>query len=97
LHRVTVGERYEGEALERFCDRVDPDDRDAARDGDIRACHVGALRLPGPSQVMVTLSRMIADGSLGTDILVSLGRIMSGFVIGSALGVTLGLFFGTLR
>jgi ABC-type nitrate/sulfonate/bicarbonate transport system permease component len=53
--------------------------------------------LPGPSRVMVTLLRMIADGSLTTDILVSLGRIMSGFAIGSALGVTLGLFFGTVR
>ncbi len=53
--------------------------------------------LPGPTQVAVAFWRMIADGSLGQDILVSLGRILSGFAIGSALGIALGLFFGTVR
>jgi len=53
--------------------------------------------VPGPSHVLITWGRMIADGSLLADINVSLRRILVGFAIGSALGYTAGLLLGNFR
>jgi ABC-type nitrate/sulfonate/bicarbonate transport system permease component len=50
--------------------------------------------LPGPSQVLLAGWRLLADGTLVQHTIVSLRRVLIGFVIGVAAGVILGLFAG---
>jgi len=50
--------------------------------------------LPAPSIVFQTLSSLLASGELLPHIYISLFRALSGFVIGSILGISLGLMMG---
>src|SRR3954469_4765575 len=56
-----------------------------------------SLFLPAPSAVAMSLGRMIADGSLATNLGVTLSRIVLGLLCGAGLGVLLGLVMGTSR
>jgi len=56
-----------------------------------------SLFLPAPSTVAVSLGRMLVDGSLGTNLVATLGRIALGLLIGAGLGVLLGLAMGTSK
>ena len=56
----------------------------------------GFLELfPPPTVTFPTLYELVRDGSLVSASLFSLGRILGGFLIGSAVGVLLGLLTGT--
>jgi sulfonate transport system permease protein len=46
--------------------------------------------LPAPAVVWATLAGLIADGSLQSDTLISLTRVLRGFALGGAIGVLLG-------
>ena len=50
---------------------------------------------PPPSATFVRLAELLTDGSIGLAAWYSLGRILAGFVVGSVLGVFLGLLTGT--
>ena len=56
-----------------------------------------SLFLPAPSAVAMSLGRMIADGSLATNLGVTLSRIILGLLCGAGLGVMLGLAMGTSK
>jgi ABC-type nitrate/sulfonate/bicarbonate transport system permease component len=54
-----------------------------------------SLFLPAPSAVAMSLGRMIADGSLATNLGATMSRIILGLLCGAGLGVLLGLAMGT--
>jgi NitT/TauT family transport system permease protein len=56
-----------------------------------------SLFLPAPSAVAHSLWKMIADGSLGTNLSATMSRIVLGLVCGGGLGVLLGLAMGTSK
>jgi len=53
--------------------------------------------LPAPSKVMRTAFKLATSGTLLNDLGVSLLRASAGFVIGTAVGATLGIFVGFSR
>lgn len=53
--------------------------------------------LPVPTEVAKTLWNMIVDGSLKKHLLVSVIRVLEGFLIGGGLGVFLGILIGLFR
>ena len=50
---------------------------------------------PPPSVTFARLAELLGDGSIGVASLYSLGRILAGFLAGSAIGIFLGLMSGT--
>ncbi len=56
--------------------------------------NINTTILPLPSKLFTTLLEIIKDGSLVKNILVSLRRVFSGYLIGASLGVLLGVFMG---
>ena len=56
-----------------------------------------SLFLPAPSAVALSLGKMIADGSLATNLAATMSRIALGLLCGAGLGVTLGLAMGTSK
>ena len=50
--------------------------------------------LPSPSRVLETYIKMIHDGSIFKHVLVSMRRILIGFVISVSIGIPLGIVFG---
>jgi sulfonate transport system permease protein len=53
--------------------------------------------LPAPSSVLAKAGDLLADGELVTNLLASLQRSATGFVIGASLGLALGLLVGLSR
>jgi sulfonate transport system permease protein len=47
---------------------------------------------PGPRRIMESLGQLIAKGTYSRHILASLGRVVRGFLLGSAAGLTIGTF-----
>jgi len=66
-------------------------------EGSVRARLLDPRFFPPPSLVLVTLGRLLADGTLIRHTAVSVGRVLGGFVIGAAAGLTSGLILGTVR
>lgn len=63
------------------------------------AVHVGILDarfFPPPSLVLVTLTRLVADGTIAHHALVTIARVVAGFAIGAAVGLAAGLLLGTI-
>lgn len=56
-----------------------------------------ATRAPTPLRVLATFGELIGNGDLPTAMVMSLGRVLAGFVGGLLTGVTLGLLVGTFR
>ncbi len=56
---------------------------------------VPPLFLPTPGEVLDRLLTLAADGTLWSDILVSVGRIAVGFILATVLAVPLGILIGT--
>lgn len=52
---------------------------------------------PPPTWVIQELIRMIQSGMWGSDVLISLQRVISGFLLGSAIGITVGLMTGRIE
>jgi NitT/TauT family transport system permease protein len=52
---------------------------------------------PSPWQTARTFAALVADGSLPHDAAASLGRILTGFLLGSLIGAVLGLLIGSAR
>ncbi|MEO3754572.1 ABC transporter permease [Streptomyces sp. B6B3] len=50
--------------------------------------------LPGPVTVGERAGEMISDGTLGTDVLASLRRVLTGFALGTGLAVPVGFLMG---
>src|SRR6266498_460368 len=55
------------------------------------------LFLPAPLSVLATMWEMTRSGVLPWAVLVSLNRLMQGFVYGSLIGIVLGLIAGSIR
>lgn len=55
---------------------------------------ISPLFFPAPSFVFATLIQMTAGGELGIHVLTTLVRVLSGFVLGGLLGLTLGMYMG---
>ena len=53
--------------------------------------------LPGPLVTLKGAAKLIADGTLGKDIIVSLGRVMKGWLLGIAFAVPAGLIIGNFK
>lgn len=54
----------------------------------------GIVGLPGPVEVLVRGSELLADGTLAEDTGASLARVLSGFLIGSLLAIPVGFLMG---
>ena len=50
--------------------------------------------MPSPSKVMNTVVSLIKSGALWTNLVVSVGRVMKGYLIAAVLGVVLGILIG---
>jgi sulfonate transport system permease protein len=50
--------------------------------------------LPSPIKVVETLFKLISNGKLGKNLLVSGKRVLKGFAIGTGIGIVLGVFMG---
>ena len=55
------------------------------------------LFFPPPTAVLRAWLRLLQDGGLGTDIRISLARLLLGFALGAAPGVALGMAMGLWR
>ena len=53
--------------------------------------------LPSPAIVVSTFTSMIADGTLSTDLSVSLVRVVIGYAVSAAIGITVGTLCGMFR
>jgi NitT/TauT family transport system permease protein len=58
---------------------------------------VASILFPPPGRVIVKAIELIQDGTLQEQAAVSLRRIMTGFICGSAIGIPLGLAIGSFR
>jgi NitT/TauT family transport system permease protein len=52
---------------------------------------------PAPSSIIGTFGKLIRDGSLGMNTMISLERLAIGFVIGAVPGLIVGIFMGLYR
>lgn len=52
------------------------------------------LKLPSPPEVVASAIRLISDGTLIDDIAASLRRVLTGFVLGTALAIPVGFLMG---
>lgn len=50
--------------------------------------------MPSPSKVVDTVISLIEKGTLWTNLLISVGRVMKGYLIAAALGIVLGILIG---
>ncbi|WP_422742484.1 ABC transporter permease [Micromonospora sp. WMMD754] len=55
---------------------------------------LAGFQFPTPLEVVSAAGKMLADGTLQTDVLASLGRVLAGFVIGSAAAILVGFLMG---
>jgi len=62
-----------------------------------RAGVVSALFFPAPSTIARSFARMLAEGTLQSNITASLGRIVLGVLLGGVPGILLGLLLGWSR
>jgi ABC-type nitrate/sulfonate/bicarbonate transport system permease component len=56
-----------------------------------------ATRAPSPARVAATFAQLTASGDLPMSLLLSLGRVVAGFLAALALGIVLGMAMGTNR
>jgi ABC-type nitrate/sulfonate/bicarbonate transport system permease component len=63
----------------------------------VRLRGIAPIYLPPPSSVAVYLWRMVADGSLATNLAITLGRVLGGFAIAAVAGVGVGVLMGMSR
>ena len=63
----------------------------------VRARGIAPIFLPAPSSISVYLYRMIADGSMLTNLGITLLRIFVGFAIAAVFGIGLGVLMGMWR
>jgi ABC-type nitrate/sulfonate/bicarbonate transport system permease component len=58
---------------------------------------VRSVLFPPPAQVIAKAVELIQDGTLQENVAISLRRILSGFLAGSAIGIPMGLAIGSFR
>jgi ABC-type nitrate/sulfonate/bicarbonate transport system permease component len=58
---------------------------------------VNSVLFPPPGRVVLKGVELALDGTLGENVWVSLRRILTGFLLGSAIGIPLGLAIGSFR
>ena len=63
----------------------------------VLAGRVNPLFLPAPASVLAAMWDMIRSGQLPWAVLVSVNRIVQGFVYGAVIGIALGLLAGAIR
>lgn len=59
-----------------------------------RAGLISALFFPAPSTIVQTIGDLTATGELPSSIATTLGRLLTGFVVGSIVGLGLGILMG---
>ncbi len=64
---------------------------------EVWARHEGSFLVPPPSEVLKTAWRVWPTADFWTDVAASLKRLAVGFLIGSAIGITIGLLMGAGR
>ena len=55
---------------------------------------INAVILPAPSAIVLTFKQLIADGSLLANLGISILRVLKGYALAAALGVTMGIILG---
>ena len=55
---------------------------------------LAGLKLPTPPEVVSRAVELISDGTLGTDVLASLTRVLVGFALGTAVAIPVGFLMG---
>ncbi len=61
------------------------------------ASSIGLIRptiLPAPTKILTAGAKLITKGTLQKDILISLSRVVKGYVVGAFLGVAVGILMG---
>jgi NitT/TauT family transport system permease protein len=62
-----------------------------------RAGLISALFFPAPSKILATLAHSLRTGEMGGHFAATLGRVLTGFLLGGIPGYALGLFMGWSR
>ncbi len=55
---------------------------------------LAGVKLPTPPEVVESAARLLSDGTLQGDIVASLTRVLTGFVLGTALAIPVGFLMG---
>ncbi|SCG37887.1 NitT/TauT family transport system permease protein [Micromonospora coxensis] len=55
---------------------------------------LAGFQFPTPPEVVSAAVKLLADGTLQTDVLASLGRVLAGFLIGSVAAILVGFLMG---
>jgi NitT/TauT family transport system permease protein len=63
----------------------------------VQAGRINPLFLPAPLSVLAAMWQMMRSGELPWAVLVSLNRVVQGFVYGAVIGIVLGLLAGAIR
>src|SRR3954465_11080518 len=53
--------------------------------------------LPGPPRVFAALSDLSASGDLWSNLAITLGRVASGFILATLIGLPLGIALGAMK
>ncbi len=56
--------------------------------------HLNTIILPAPNSILETIVELVADGALFTNMLISVSRVLQGYLLAAFLGITLGILIG---
>lgn len=56
--------------------------------------HLNTIILPAPNSILETIVELVADGALFTNMLISVSRVLQGYLLAALLGITLGILIG---
>ncbi|MBR1697775.1 MAG: ABC transporter permease, partial [Anaerovibrio sp.] len=56
--------------------------------------HLNTIILPAPNSILETIVELVADGALFTNMLISVSRVLQGYLLAAVLGITLGILIG---
>lgn len=56
--------------------------------------HLNTIILPAPNSILETIVELVADGALFTNMIISVSRVLQGYLLAAFLGITLGILIG---
>lgn len=56
--------------------------------------HLNTIILPAPNSILETIVELVADGALFTNMLISVSRVLQGYLLAAFLGISLGILIG---
>ena len=56
--------------------------------------HLNTIILPAPNSILETIVELVADGALFTNMIISVSRVLQGYLLAAFLGISLGILIG---